>query len=62
MKTLPADHAEQRMTALTMWSRTGMAAFLMPTTKGEEPAPAPPEVSSGALDGHVSVTPRMGRT
>lgn len=39
-----------------------MPAVLMPMTKGDDPAPAPPAVSSGEFDGHMSVTKNMGST
>lgn len=45
--------------ALIMESRTSIPAFLIPTTKADEPAPEPPEVILGSLLGHV--TP-MART
>jgi hypothetical protein len=42
------------ITALTMESSTGMPAFFMPITKGDEPAPAPPLVIRESFDGHMT--------
>lgn len=40
--------------ALMIESRTSIPAFLMPTTKADEPAPDPPDVILGSLLGHVT--------
>lgn len=49
------------MTAFTMLGRTAMPAFLMPKTKGDEPAPAPPLVRDDSSDGQVTLIAREPR-
>lgn len=52
-KEFPEDHADIKITALTIEGRTVMPAFAMPTTKGEEPAPAPPDVKRESSEGQI---------
>lgn len=49
-KELPDDQALMMIPALMILSRTGIPAFLMPATKGDEPAPAPPDVMLGSFE------------
>lgn len=52
-KEFPDDHALMMIPALMMLSSTGMPAFLIPATKGEEPAPEPPDVMMGSSEGQM---------
>jgi hypothetical protein len=51
---LPEDQALMMIPALMMLSKTGMPAFLMPATKGDEPAPEPPDVMMGSFEGQMT--------
>ena len=52
-KELPEDHADRTIPPLMIEGRAEMPALLMPTTKAEEPAPAPPSVNAASLEGHM---------
>lgn len=54
MKEFPEDQAERMIPPLMMESRYGMEAFLMATTKGDEPAPAAPEVRRASSEGQIT--------
>ena len=58
----PDDQAEMIIPALMMLGRAEIPAFLMATTKGEDPAPAPPLVSAGSLDGQMTPIARTEPT
>jgi hypothetical protein len=53
-KELPEDQALMVIPALMMLSKTGMPAFLIPATKGDEPAPEPPDVMMGSFEGQIT--------
>ena len=61
-KELPDDHAEMRITALTMEGRVEMPALAIATTKGELPAPEPPLVRRGSSLGQVTPMASTERT
>ena len=61
-KLLPELHALMMMTALMMLGSAVIPALAMPTTKGEEPAPLPPEVRRGSFEGQITPMARTART
>ena len=61
-KEFPDDQALMMMPALMMESRAGMPAFLIPATKGDAPAPAPPVVMRGSLEGQMTPMARTLKT
>jgi hypothetical protein len=53
-KEFPEDQALTIIPALIILSKTGMPAFLIPATKGDEPAPEPPDVMIGSFEGQIT--------
>jgi hypothetical protein len=53
-KEFPDDQALMMIPALITLSSTGIPAFLMPATNGDEPAPDPPEVIMGSFEGQIT--------
>ncbi|KGO69768.1 hypothetical protein PITC_043320 [Penicillium italicum] len=61
-KNFPADQADVKTAALTMWSKAGMPAFWMPITNGGELTVPSPLVRRLASDGQTKPmvsTPKM---
>lgn len=59
MNALEDDQAEVKIAALMTLSSPLIPARLMPATKGDEPAPEPPLVRPGSLEGQMMPMARM---